>query len=231
MKLFKQTILSVTAIMALSTNSNAIFGVGDVVYDPAAVYQAIEQVAQLKKQVELMKKTAAATCGVKDAVKMYSDLKQLTTVMKEFKVSIDDLDIENPKSKIGQMAQKIFEENQIFDNCNVPCNSDLQKQVCKDKQTRNVGEIATAMVYSDELGEAAKRLEDLGKKLAKSKDIKTSQDIGNAISLELAQLQISKSRVDMMAKANAAKCKADQDRLKQEKSKSLGVLSDTSSWF
>jgi type IV secretion system protein VirB5 len=209
--------------MALSTNSNAIFGVGDVVYDPAAVYQAIEQVTQLKKQVTLMKKTAVATCGIKDAVKMYSDMKQLTETMKEFKVSLDDLDIDNPKSKIGQMAQKIFNDNQIFDNCNQPCNSELQKQVCKDSQIRNVGEIATAMVYGDELGEAAKRLEKLGKKLAKSKDIKTSQDIGNALSLELAQLQISKSRVDMMTKMNDSKCKADKDRLKQEADEKWGT--------
>ena len=222
-RLLKQTILTITAIMTLSTQSNAIFGVGDVVYDPAAVAQAIEQVTLLKKQIEQAKKTACSACGVRDAVKMYKDMKQLTGVMKEFKVTLEDLDIDNPQSKIGQMAQKIFEDNQIFDNCNLPCNSELQKQVCKDGQVRNVGEIATAMVYGDELGKAAKRLENLGKKLATSKDIKTSQDIGNALTLELAQLQISKSRIDMMGKMNASKCKADADRLKQAADEKWGV--------
>jgi len=214
-KQIKRILLSLGAVSAILTNSHAIFGVGDVVYDPAAVYQAIEQVTQLKKQVDLMKKTAAATCGIKNAVKFYSDMKQLTGTMKKFKVTLDDLDIDNPKSQIGQMAQKIFKENQIFDNCNMGCNSSLKTQVCKNKQMRNVGEIATAMVYSDELDATAKRLKDLGEKLAKSKDLKTSQDIGNAISLEMAQLELGKSKVEMMAKANAAKCKADEDRLEQ----------------
>ena len=218
-RLLKQTILTITAIMTLSTQSNAIFGVGDVVYDPAAVAQAIEQVTLLKKQIEQAKKTACSACGVRDAVKMYKDMKQLTGVMKEFKVTLEDLDIDNPKSKIGQMAQKIFKDNQIFDNCNEASNSDLQKKVCKNQQTRNVSEIATAMVYGDELTQAGKRLKTLGKKLAASKDIKTSQDIGNALTLELAQLEISRSRVDMMGKVNGAKCKADQDRLAQEKEK------------
>ena len=217
--------------MTLSSNSHAIFGVGDVVYDPAAVYQAIEQVAQLKKQVELMKKTATATCGIKDAVKMYNDMKHLTSAMKKFKITMDDLDIDNPKSKIGAMAQKIFNENQVFDNCNIKCKSDLQTQVCKDKQIRNVGEIATAIIYGEELEESAERLKDLGKKLASSKDIKTSQDIGNAINLELAQLEISRSRVEMMAKANAAKCKADENRLEQERAKEGGKTPDFSNCF
>jgi len=86
-KLIKNTLLTLGAVSAITTSSSAIFGVGDVVYDPAAVAKAVEQVVQLKKQVELMKKTACATCGVKNAVKLYGDMKQLTGVMKEFKVT------------------------------------------------------------------------------------------------------------------------------------------------
>ena len=226
----KKILLSLGAVSAIITNSHGFLGVGDVVYDPLAVAQAVKQVTALKKQVDLMKKTAAATCGVKDTVKLYKDMKQLTAVMEKYKVTLDDLDVENPKSQIGQMAQKIFQENQIFDNCNMGCNSSLKTQVCKNKQMRNVGEIATAMVYADELDATAKRLKDLGEKLAKSKDLKTSQDIGNAISLEMAQLELGKSKVEMMAKANASKCKADEDRLAQEQAKNIGKAVDTSGW-
>jgi len=226
MKLIKRITLSVVATMTIATQSNAIFGVGDVVYDPAAVYQAIEQVTQLKKQYDQMKKTTAAVMGVKDAVKMYKDIKTLTNVMQEYKITLDDLDIDNPKSKIGVMAKEIFEENQIFDNCDSDCSSDLQKKVCKNKQIANVTEIATAMVFSEELDKTAKRLQDLSKKLANSKTLKASQDIGNAISLELAQLELSKSKVEMSQKANAAKCKADDDKVKQERSKNYGTTSD-----
>jgi hypothetical protein len=217
--------------MALSTNSNAIFGVGDIVYDPTAVLQAIEQVKQLKDQVTLAQDTLVASTGIKDAVNLYEDLKQLTSIMDEYKVTLADLDIENPKSKIGQMAQQIFKRNQVFDNCNVDYLSPLQKETCKNKQVRNVSDIASSIIYSQELEKTSKRLQTLSTKLTNSADLKTSQDIGNAISLELAQLEMSKANVEMMEKANIAKYKADQDRLKQEKSKTLGALSDKSSWF
>jgi len=231
MKLVKKITLSLATVATMATQSHAIFGVGDIVYDPAAVAQAIKQVTLMKKQYDEAKKTALAACGARDAVKMYNDVKELTKVMEEFKVEMSDLNIDNPKSKIGAMAKQIFEENQIFDNCNSEFQSPLQQQVCKDSQVRNVSEIATAMVYSDELGKAANRLKELSKKLANSKDLKASQDIGNAISLELAQLEISRSRVDMMEKSNAAKCKADQERLAQEKCKAIGKLQDKSSLF
>lgn len=231
MKLLKQTILSITAVMALSSNSNALFGVGDIVYDPTAVLKAVEQIAQLKEQVTLAQDTLVATAGIKDAVNLYQDLTQLTSIMEEYKVTLNDLDIENPKSKIGQMAQQIFKRNQIFDNCSVTHLSALQKETCKNKQVRNVSDIASSIIYSQELEKTSKRLQTLSTKLTNSEDLKTSQDIGNAISLELAQLEMSKANVEMMEKANIAKYKADQDRLKQEKSKTIGVLSDTSSWF
>ena len=218
-KTMKRMTLSIVTVATIATQSHAIFGVGDIVFDPAAVAKATSQILLLKKQLEQAKKTCVAACGVKDAVKMYNDVKALTGAMKKFKVSIDDLDIDNPKSKIGQMAQKIFEENKIFDICGVEGNSELKKQVCKNKQTRNVSEIATAIMYSDDLEETGKRLKDLSKKLANSKDSKTSQDIGNALQLELAQLELSRSRVDMMTKANAAKSKTDADKLKQENAK------------
>jgi len=230
MKLLKQTILSITAVMALSTNSNALFGVGDIVYDPTAVLKAIEQIKQLKEQVTLAQDTLVATTGIKDAVNLYQDLKQLTNIMEEYKVTIADLDIENPKSKIGQMAQQIFNRNQVFDNCNVTYFSVLQKEICKKKQIRNVGDIAASIIYSDELEKTSTRLQALSKKLTNSEDLKTSQDIGNAISLELAQLQMSKTRVEMMEKANIAKQKADQDRLNQEKSLKISKPADTSNW-
>ena len=218
-QLFKKTILTIATVSTMTTSSQALLGVGDVVYDPAAVFQAIKQVTLMKKQIEQAKKTALAACGARDAVKMYKDVKELTKVMEEFKVEMSDLNFDNPKSQIGAMAKKIFEENQIFDNCNIPSNSQLQAKICKDGQIRNITEVATAMVYGDELGKVSERLQDLSKKLASSKDVKASQDIGNAISLELAQLQISKSRVDMMKKASDAKCKADQEKLKQEAAK------------
>jgi len=220
----KKITLSLATVAMMTTQSNAIFGVGDVVFDPSALAKQITQIEIMRKQLEQAKESAVAACGVRDTVKMYNDIEALTETMEKYKITLDDLDIDNPKSQIGQMAQKIFEENQIFDNCNSTCNSDLQNEVCKNEQIRNVNEIATAITYSEDLEETSERLQELSKKLANSKDLKESQDIGNAISLELAQLELSAKRVDMMAKANAGKSKADQDRLAQEKSKNIGNL-------
>jgi len=231
MKLFKQTILSITAVMTLSTNSNALFGVGDIVFDPTVAARAATQIRKMKEQITLATDTLIATTGIKDAVNFYEDIKELTEVMEQFKVQITDLNIEDPKSKIGKMAQEIFQRNQIFDNCNVTYRSVLQKETCKNKQIRNVSDIATTIIYSQELEKTGKRLQELSTKLSKAEDIKTSQDVGNAISLELAQLEISKQRVAMMEKSNIAKYKADQDRLNQEKSLKISKPVDTSNWL
>jgi len=222
----KRILLSIVTVATITTSSHALFGVGDVVFDPTAVAKAVTQIKKMKEQIKIGKKAVLAASGVKDAVKMYNDIKHLTQTMEDFKVTFEDLDIENPKSKIGVMAKKIFEENQVFDNCDVSYNSDLQKEICKDNQIRNVSEVATSIIYSKDLGKAAKRLQKLSKKLASSKDIKTSQDLGNAISLELAQIEISKSRVAMMEKSNDARRKADQDRLNQEADEKRGVPLD-----
>lgn len=219
MTIKQQTILSILAITLMSTSTYA----WKIVYDPTAVSKAIKQITIMKDQLEKAKKTAMAMNGIKDAVKMYNDVKELTRVMNEYKVTLDDLDIDHPKSKIGLMAKRIFEENQVFDNCNVEYLSKLQQEVCKNNQIRNVNDIAASVVYSDELEKVQKRLQDLSKKLANSKDIKTSQDIGNAINLELAQLEMTKSRIEMMKAANEARRKADQDRLNQEADEKRGI--------
>jgi len=148
MKLFKKTLLSLTATMAIVTQSNALLGVGDVVFDPTAAFKAGVQIKKMKEQITLATDTLIATTGIKDAVNFYEDIKELTEVMEQFKVQITDLNIENPKSQIGLMAQQIFKRNQIFDNCSVDYLSTLQKETCKNKQIRNVSDIATTIIYS-----------------------------------------------------------------------------------
>lgn len=227
----KKITLSLAAVATMATQSHGFLGVGDVVFDPAALAKQITQIELMRKQLKQASQMATAAVGVKDSVKMYNDIKNLTVILEQYNVTMDDLDIESPKSQIGQMAQKIFQENQIFDNCKVNFKSILQQKICKNKQIRHVSSIATSIVYSDTLKKTSERIQELSKKLANSQDAKESSDIGNAISIELANLEISKSRVAMMEKANAAKSKMDQDRLAQEKSKTLGDLSDKSSWF
>lgn len=226
----KKILLLLGAISAILTNSYGFLGVGDVVFDPAAVAKAVEQIKLMKQQIKASRETLVANTGVKDSVSLYNDLRQLTSIMNEYKLTLDNLDIENPKSQIGQMAQQIFIKNQIFDNCNVPYFSMTQKVVCKHKQIRNVGSIASSIVYGQDLEKTATRIQELGKKLANASDLKESQDIGNAINLELAQFQMSKAKVEMMEKMNIAKSKADQDRLNQEKAKNIGKAVDTSNW-
>ena len=111
-KQIKKILLSLGAVSAIVTNSHGFLGVGDVVYDPLAVAQAVKQVTELKKQVDLMKKTAAATCGVKDAVKLYKDMKQLTAVMEKYKVTLDDLDVEIVSAECSACRMQI--SNSLF---------------------------------------------------------------------------------------------------------------------
>ena len=221
--------VSIVAVSALSTQlySFSLFGSS---IDEATLPAQIDQLVVMRKQLKSIASQCKAACGVKDATKLYGDLKQFVEVMDKFKVTLEDLDIKNPKSQIGVLAQQILQRNKVFDNCKSKCLSDLQKEVCENNQIRNVQALATTMLYSKELTKISNRLQDLSKKLAASKELKESQDIGNAINLELANLQLTKTNIEMMKQMLEEKKRADQDRLKQERSKNIGKLPDTSNW-
>jgi type IV secretion system protein VirB5 len=134
--------------------------------------------------------------------------------------SLDFLDLKddilgNPKSQVGQYAKQLFDKYQIFDDCNEEYMNDNQKKICKNEMVRNVQEVATYQAYKDNLSSVSTKLGDLSQKLANSKDIKESQDIQNAIQMEIAQFEVAKAQVELMDTQNKS-LKSIEQRQKEQ---------------
>jgi type IV secretion system protein VirB5 len=190
-------------------------GSGIPVVDVAHIAQTVaiyaQKIMEWKQHLDEWKQLTE----VKDSVQFIKDVEQLQKVMKEWKVDLFDLDLNNPKSQIGVLAKQLFDKYNLFDDCSYSYFSQKQKDICKRKMVRKVQEIATYQMFSEELTQRANKLETLSLSLARSKDEKESQDIGNAIQMELAQLQITKTQIDLMKANNEAKERVEQRQKEQ----------------
>jgi type IV secretion system protein VirB5 len=84
------------------------------------------------------------------------------------------------------------------------------------KLQREVTQIATVQESNMMVAKTAENLEALTKKAANTQDIKDSQDIANAINIEMAQLQVVSMKMDMLEKQNVAQEKAEEEQKKRK---------------
>ena len=232
--------LSIAAVSILTTSSHALFGVGDVVFDPVQTGKAVAEYAEqakrwsdeilhYKSQIEAYEKELLAATEIRDSVQFMKDIQDFNKFTKEY--SVDFLDLKddilgNPKSQVGQHAKQLFEKYEVFDDCNEEYMNDNQKKICKNEMVRSVQEVATYQAYKDNLSSVSTKLGDLSQKLANSVDIKESQDIQNAINMEMAQLQVAKAQVELMDTQNQSLKNIENRQLQQEYKKSRSVNID-----
>ena len=221
--------LSIATASIMATSSFGIFGVGDIVFDPVQTGKAVAEYAEqakrwsdeilhYKAQIEAYEKELLAATEIRDSVQFMKDIREFNNFTQQY--SIDFLDLRedilgDPKSQVGQYAKQLFDKYQVFDDCNEDYMNDNQKKICKNEMVRNVQEVATYQSYKDNLSSVATKLGDLSHKLADSKDIKESQDIQNAIQMEIAQLEIAKAQVELMDTQNKS-LKAIEKRQKEQ---------------
>ena len=208
--------LSIATISILTTSSHALFGVGDVVFDPVQTGKAVAEYAEqakrwsdeilhYKDQIEAYEKELLAATEIRDSVQFMKDIQEFNNFTQNY--SLDFLDLKDdilgdPKSQVGQHAKQLFDKYQVFDDCNYEYMNDNQKKICKNDMVRSVQEVATYQAYKDNLSSVSTKLGELSQKLANSVDIKESQDIQNAIQMELAQLEVAKAQVELMDTQN-----------------------------
>ena len=211
-KLFKQIGLSLATVSIITTSAPAILGVGDIVFDPT---QTAKQVAEFAEEAKRWQQTLLNTTGIRDSVQFVKDLQQLQSIMDEWKIDLMDLNIDNPQSQIGAMAKQLFDKYNLYDDCNPTYYNDDQKRICKNRMVRSVQEMAAYQSYSTQLQTFSNKLKDLSVKLASAENQKDSQDIANAISMQMAQLNATKAQIDLMKSNNEALEKAEARQKEQ----------------
>ncbi len=156
---------------------------------------------------ELLSKT-----GIRDSVGFVKDLNRLQQHAKTYGDDYLDLTkaMTNPSSNIGNLARSLYTKYNIFNECENQIYKDWEKEACKNKLQREVQQIATVQESNKLVNKTAENLEDLSKKISNTQDIKESQDIANAINMELANLQVVSMRMDMLSKQEKAAGKAEE---------------------
>jgi len=209
-------------LVSVALSSSLLFGGGIPVIDAVANAQAMAQnvktiaewakeaerwvntVNHYQSQLDAYKNQLLSATEIRNSVQFIKDLESFHNFAKNYKDDYLSLtnDILNSNSPIGIKAKELFNRYNIYDDCENTYFSSQEKNICKNKMTRRVQEVATYQQYSSTLSDLGNDLSDLSYKLANSTDIKESQDINNAIQLKVAQLELTKTQVQLMQEQN-----------------------------
>ncbi|RBQ27653.1 type IV secretion system protein [Arcobacter sp. CECT 9188] len=216
-------------------STNLIFGAGipviDAVGNAQALTQNIKEIAEwaeeakrwadtaihYKSQLTAYENELLSKTGIRDAVSFVKDLDRLKKYAESYGDDYLDLAkaMANPNSRVGNQARNLFEKYNVFDRCENEIYKSWEKENCKMKLQREVTQIATVQESNKMVDMTSKNLEELSKKISNTQDIKESQDIANAINMELAQLQVVSMKMDMMEKQNQAEARAEDEQKKR----------------
>ena len=185
-----------------------------------------ETASHYSNQLTAYEKELVSKTGIRDSVQFMKDLDRLKKYSESYGDDYLDLAkaMANPKSRVGNQARNLFEKYNVFDRCENQIYKDWEKENCKMKLQREVTQIATVQETKKMVDTSAENLEKLSKRVSSSQDIKDSQDIANAINMEMAQMQIIQMKIDMMEKNNQAMARAEEEQKKREIYSTLGKV-------
>lgn len=243
MKKIKKVLLSAMFCTQL------VFGAGipviDTVSNAQQVATHIETVATWAKEAERWIETARhyenqiksyqdellTKTGIRDSVNFLQDLNRLKEYSKMYGDDYLNLGsaLLNQNTVIGNQARVLFDKYNVFDRCS-QYTKESQQESCKNVLIREVATISTVNATAKLINDSQKILEDLSSKVSNSQDIKESQDIANAINIEIAQLQATQMKLDIMAKKNNAEKEAENEQVLREFESRSGQFKDWSSF-
>lgn len=211
--------ISITVVSMISTSSHALFGVGDVVHDPIQTAKSVaeyakqaerwtQEVQHYKSQLEAYKNQLLSQTGVRNSVQFAKDIESFYNFSKSSK------DFLSLNGNTSSAAQALYNKYNLFEDCKVNYFNSDEKRICENKIKRRVEEIAVYQEYAKTLDTVGTNIKNLSNKLINSQDIKESQDIQNAIQLQVAQLELTKTQLELM---NAQGQRLDQIESKQSK--------------
>jgi type IV secretion system protein VirB5 len=231
----KKIVLSALITMSLLNASG--IPVVDAVANAQAMAQNIKTVAEYAEQAKRWVDTAThyqsqlkayndqliSQTGIRDSVSFIQDIDDFNNFAKSY--SKDFLSLENDSINdngiIGTRVKELGNKYNLYNECEGSHLSSDEKRICENKTNRRFKEIATYQEYSNNIGGIQNNLDGLTRKLATSRDIKESQDINNAIQLQVAQLEITKSQVQLMNEQNKRMDDIDKQQREQLFRKSM----------
>ncbi len=181
----------------------------------------VETAQHYKAQLESYRDELLTKTGIRDSVSFLKDLDRLQEYSKMYGDDYLKLGtaLLNENTVIGSQAKQLFEKYNVFDRCSNK--TEWKKESCENTLIREVTTIATVTSTAELVKESQEILQDLSKKVSNSQDIKESQDLANAINIEIAQLQATQMKLDMLTKKNKAEKEAEKEQALREFSSNL----------
>lgn len=188
MKKTAKLITVAVAGMMMTRPAWALFGVGDVVFDPAAVGQMIQHYQQLRQQyIELQKQYKAQT-GNTD----YSQgLRKTEIVTGSWQDVVSGQGSNGALKNAQQMYNKLLT---VMEGKQLDSLMDSQ-QFKQSYENVRMG-MAFSEVSYDALEVHLKNLDQLKNRLNETKTIKEAQDLANAIAIEQAEISAITARLN-----------------------------------
>lgn len=210
--------LSMATSLMLTNGFSAGIPVIDAVSNAQAMAQNIKTIAEYGEQAMRWEKTItqyksqltayqdelATKIGVRDSVSFFKDLDDF----KKYAGKYDDdyfklgKDMLGSNTMIGYKTKSLFDKYHLFDKCSYDHLAEIEKTNCQNKMVRRVNEVAVYQDYNTHLNTVSSKISDLSTKLTNSADIKESTDIGNALNAQVAQFEITKTKLALMNEQN-----------------------------
>lgn len=177
-------IIGMTALVTMP--AHALFGVGDVVFDPAAVYQAIQQYYQLQAQYNTMKAQLESVSGSYNAGAGTKNVKDI---------------IPGSWQDVAANQQGAFgSKQQTYDKLMQVINKEGFDKMMQDKQFgSNYNAVRMGMAVSETsynaLNEHVQNLSVLSQKINTTKTVNEAQVLANSIAIEQAYISAINARL------------------------------------
>lgn len=209
MKMFKK--LSLVAVLSMPVLMQA----GIPVVDPAAagqrqmsMLQTVQQwakeakqwtdtVSHYKNELKAYADQLASQTGIRDvqafigeAHSLYGEINGLKS---EFTPVIDL--VSGGKNALSANAKSLFEKYNLFDRCKNLRQGEITS--CEANIVSTVESMSFLDSFESNVNSKLKTIDKLAKRMAKSQDVKESQDLKNAMDVQLAALQSQKVQLDL----------------------------------
>ena len=189
LKFWKKALLSASiaiSTMTATMPAHALFGAGDVVFDPTAVYQAIQQYYQLQAQYNQMKSQLESMTG------NYNVASGTNVIQDIVPGSWQDV----ARTQTGAFGTK----QQAYDKLmQVLPRAEYDKMMQNGKFSHDYNTVRMGMTVSEAsyeaLNEHIKNLQVLSSKINTTKNIKEATDLGNQIQIEQTYISAINARL------------------------------------
>ena len=182
-----------------------------------------DTVAHYQKQLQAYAAELKAKTGIKDSISTLKDFKQIYADFGRAYENIQDFKdkvLSDPEAFIKGKIGETYSKYMIFDRCQYISDTH-RKNICLTEMLTAAAEIQSTEEKSEQLSNISKVIQEIDEKIKKSKDIKESQDLANALNLQVAKVQLIQTSLQNEHYRYEAERRARSDQAMQKFSESL----------